>query len=268
MTTALITGASSGIGAAFAAKLAAQQHDLVLVARDEKRLAEVAKAATDAHGVSVEVLPADLIDPVARARVEARLRDPDRPIDLLVNNAGFGLGKRFTRTTVDEQDQLLDILVRAVLRLTHAALPGMIDRGQGAVVNISSIAGEVPYGTYGAAKAWVTSFSQGLAAELRGTGVRAMAVLPGFTKTEFQSRAGINRAGLPGFMWLDADAVVDGALRDLRRGRVVSVPTARYRVLTAAVRVTPRALLRASARRFRRSGVAFRPAKYGQNGQK
>ncbi|MCI0686732.1 MAG: SDR family oxidoreductase [Sporichthyaceae bacterium] len=250
MTTALITGASSGIGAAFAVKLAAQQHDLVLVARDEARLAEVAKAATDAHGVAIEVLPADLIDPVARARVEARLRDTDHPIDLLVNNAGFALGKRFTRTTVDEQDQLLDILVRAVLRLTHAALPGMIGRGHGAVINISSIAGEVPYGTYGAAKAWVNSFSQGLAAELRGTGVQVMTVLPGFTRTELQSRAGINRSSLPGFIWLDPSTVVDGALRDLSRGRVVSVPTVRYRLLTTAVRMTPRALLRASARRF------------------
>lgn len=250
MSTALITGASSGIGAAFAAALAARKHDLVLVARDEQRLAAVAQAAASQHAVATEVLPADLVDPDARGRVEERLRASEKPIDLLVNNAGFALGRRFLRTTVDEQEQMLDVLVRAVLRLTHAALPGMIERGHGAVVNVSSIAGEVPYGTYGAAKAWVTSFSQGLAAELRGTGVRAMALLPGFTRTEFQSRAGIRRGALPSFLWLDPAQVAEQALRDLDRGRVVSVPTARYRVLTAAARLTPRAVLRASARRF------------------
>ena len=250
MSTALITGASSGIGAAFAAALAARKHDLVLVARDEQRLAAVAQAATEQHGVAADVLVADLIDPIARGRVEERLRASEKPIDLLVNNAGFALGKRFARTTVDEQEQLLDILVRAVLRLTHAALPGMIERGHGAIVNVSSIAGEVPYGTYGAAKAWVTSFSEGLAAELRGTGVRAMALLPGFTRTEFQSRAGVRRSAIPSFLWLDPARVAEGALRDLDRGRVVSVPTTRYRVLTAAARLTPRAVLRASARRF------------------
>ena len=127
MSTALITGASSGIGAAFAAALAARKHDLVLVARDEQRLAAVAQAATEQHGVAAKVLPADLIDPIARGRVEERLRASDKPIDLLVNNAGFALGKRFARTTVDEQEQLLDVLVRAVLRLTHAALPGLIE---------------------------------------------------------------------------------------------------------------------------------------------
>jgi len=250
MSTALITGASSGIGAAFAAALAARKHDLVLVARDEQRLAAVAQAAATEHGVATEVLPADLVDQGACGRVEERLRATEKPIDLLVNNAGFALGRRFVRTTVDEQEQMLDVLVRAVLRLTHAALPGMIERGHGAVLNVSSIAGEVPYGTYGAAKAWVTSFSQGLAAELRGTGVRVMALLPGFTRTEFQSRAGVSRGAIPSFFWLDPAQVAEQALRDLDRGRVVSVPTARYRVLTAAARLTPRAVLRASARRF------------------
>ncbi|HKE51821.1 MAG TPA: SDR family oxidoreductase [Actinomycetes bacterium] len=250
MSTALITGASSGIGAAFAAALAARKHDLVLVARDEQRLAAVAQAAATEHGVATEVLPADLVDQGACGRVEERLRATEKPIDLLVNNAGFALGRRFVRTTVDEQEQMLNVLVRAVLRLTHAALPGMIERGHGAVLNVSSIAGEVPYGTYGAAKAWVTSFSQGLAAELRGTGVRVMALLPGFTRTEFQSRAGVSRGAIPSFFWLDPAQVAEQALRDLYRGRVVSVPTARYRVLTAAARLTPRAMLRASARRF------------------
>jgi short-subunit dehydrogenase len=137
MGTALVTGASSGIGAAFAAALAARKHDLVLVARDEQRLAAVAGAAAQQHGVSTEVLPADLIDPTARGRVEERLRAGEKPIDLLVNNAGFGLCHGFVRSTVDEQEQLLDIMVRAVLRLTHAALPGMIARGHGAVINVS-----------------------------------------------------------------------------------------------------------------------------------
>ena len=250
MGTALVTGASSGIGAAFAAALAARKHDLVLVARDEQRLAAVAAAAAQQHGVSTEVLPADLIDPIARGRVEERLRAGEKPIDLLVNNAGFGLCHGFVRSTVDEQEQLLDIMVRAVLRLTHAALPGMIGRGHGAVINVSSVAGEVPFGTYGAAKAWVTSFTEGLAGELHGSGVTAMALLPGFTRTEFQSRTGMDRSAIPDFLWIEAPQVAEAALRDLDRGRVVSVPTARYRVLATAARLAPHGLLRVSRRWF------------------
>jgi hypothetical protein len=166
-----------------------------------------------------------------------------------VNNAGFSLGRRFLRTTIEEQEKLLDVLVRAVQRLTYAALPGMVDRGRGAVVNISSVASHVPQSTYGAAKAWVTTFSGALALEMRGTGVRVMAVLPGYTRTEFQQRAGLRPRG-PRVLWLSADRVVDDALRDLHRGRILSIPSKRYRVLATLSRMSPRWVVRALTRRF------------------
>jgi uncharacterized protein len=248
-STALITGASSGIGAAFARRLAADGHGLVVVARDADRLRQLADQLSAKHGTAVEVVTADLADPVQLARVEARLSDPERPVDLLVNNAGFTLGRRFLRTTIEEQEQLLDLLVRAVQRLTYAALSGMVDRGRGAVVNVSSVASYVPQSTYGAAKAWVTTFSEALAVEMRGTGVRVMAVLPGYTRTEFQQRAGIGARG-PRMLWLSADRVVDGALRDLERGRIRSIPSKRYRVLATLSRMSPRWIVTAFTRRF------------------
>jgi short-subunit dehydrogenase len=248
-STALITGASSGIGAAFARRLAADGHGLVVVARDADRLQHLADQLSAQHGTIVEVIAADLADPVQLARVEARLSDPERPVDLLVNNAGFSLGRRFLRTTIEEQERLLDVLVRAVQRLTRAALPGMVDRGRGGVVNVSSVASYVSQSTYGAAKAWVTSFSEALAVEMRGTGVRVMAVLPGYTRTEFQERAGIRTRG-PRMLWLSADRVVDGALRDLKRGRSLSIPSKRYRVLATLSRMSPRWIVTALTRRL------------------
>jgi short-subunit dehydrogenase len=248
-STALITGASSGIGAAFARRLAADGHRLVLVARDADRLQQLADELSAEHGSTVEVMAADLADLVQLARVEARLSDPERPVDLLVNNAGFSLGRRFLRTTIEEQEKLLDVLVRAVQRLTYAALRGMVDRGRGAVVNVSSVASYVPRSTYGAAKAWVTSFSEALAVEMRGTGVRVMAVLPGYTRTEFHQRAGIRARG-SGMLWLSADRVADDAIRDLKRGRILSIPSKRYRVLATLSRMSPRWIVTGFTRRF------------------
>lgn len=240
MTTALVTGASSGIGAGFARHLAGRGHDLVLVARDTARLEETAARLAGEHGVRLEVLTADLTDRGQCALVEHRLADSGRPVDLLVNNAGFSLKGGLLTTTLADEERMLDLLVRAVLRLTAAAVPSMVGRGTGAVVNVSSIAGFVPGGTYNAAKAWVTTFTEGLAGELEGTGVRAMALCPGFTRTEFQQRMRISMRGIPGWMWCDVDEVVDTALRDLAKGRRVSIPGWRYRALQAAVRVAPR----------------------------
>jgi uncharacterized protein len=248
-STALITGASSGIGAAFVRRLAADGHALVLVARDADRLRQLADELSAEYGSPVEVMAADLADPVQLARVEARLSDPERPVDMLVNNAGSSLGRRFLRTTIEEQEKLLDVLVRAVQRLTYAALRGMVDRGRGAVVNVSSVASYVPRSTYGAAKAWVTSFSEALAVEMRGTGVRVMAVLPGYTRTEFHQRAGIGAHG-PGMLWLSADRVADEALRDLKRGRILSIPSKRYRILATLSRMSPRWIVTGFTRRF------------------
>jgi len=240
--TALVTGATAGIGLTFAHRLAGRGHDLVLVARDEARLESVAAELRTTYDVEVEVLVADLVVRDQLARVEARLRDGGRPVRLLVNNAGFGLKGRFLDNHVDDEQAMLDVLVTAVLRLSHAALGGMVERGQGGIINVSSVAAFLPRGTYAAAKAWVNSFSAWAAAEYRPAGVRVMALCPGFTKTEFHQRMAVTRGS--GFMWLDVDFLVDRALADFDRGRTTSIPGAHYRAIAAATRLIPaRALM-------------------------
>jgi hypothetical protein len=242
--TALITGSTSGIGLAFADLLAGEGSDLVLVARDAQRLSALADRLSAQHGVSVTWLAADLSTDEGCRTVMERLADPSAPIDLLVNNAGFGLKQPFVGGDLADEERLLDVLVRATLRLTHAVLPGMVDRGAGSVVNVSSVAGWVPMGTYAAAKSWVTVFTEGLAAELAGTGVTATAVCPGFTRTEFHERARMHTQAIPGWAWLDARRVAEEGLRAARSGRVISVPSKRYGSLSLAAQYAPRPLLR------------------------
>ncbi|MFP5253683.1 MAG: SDR family NAD(P)-dependent oxidoreductase [Actinomycetes bacterium] len=237
--TALITGPTAGIGACFAHQLARRGHDLVLVARDEQRLSALAAEVEREYGVSTEVLVADLSDRGALARVEARVADPDRPVDLLVNNAGFGHKRPFLENSVEDEQQMLDVLVTAVLRLSHAALGVMVARGDGAIINVSSVAGFLPRGTYSAAKAYVTSLSEWADLTYRDQGVRVMALCPGFTKTEFHQRMDVGRDSAPGWMWLEADRLVADALADLEKGRRVSVPSKRYKLLAGVARYTP-----------------------------
>lgn len=250
--TALVTGASSGIGKAFAERLAADGSDVVLVARDRERLETLAARLRAAHGVQAEVLVADLADPAQRRRVEERLSD-GAPVGLLVNNAGYATPGEFVDTPPDVLAANLEVNVGAVLALTRAALPGMQRRGSGAIVNVSSVAGFLPGrgSVYGAGKAYVTTLSQSLALSAAEHGVRVMALCPGYTKTEFHERIGQERTG-PGWLWMDADRVVDDALADLARGRVLSVPGAVYKGIYAATRIVPPSLVRRLAARSAR----------------
>lgn len=245
MATALITGPTAGIGRGFADALAARGLDLVLVARDEDRLIREAGRLSETYGVSCELMVADLSVRADVDRVADRLRTS--PVDVLVNNAGFGLRTPFAATEVDDEQRLLDVLVVAVMRLTHAALPGMVSRGRGSIINVSSVAGFIAGGTYSAAKSWVTVFSESLAEQQAGTGVRVVAVCPGFTHTEFHERAGIEMTSLPEWLWLDVDDVVEQALRDLARRRPVSIAGVPYKALSGLLQHGPRALARAAA---------------------
>jgi short-subunit dehydrogenase len=248
--TAMVTGATSGIGAAFAARLAASGYDLVLVSRDADRLGRAAGDLRSRHGVAVDVLPADLADPGELAGIEARLRD-GAPVDLLVNNAGMSLNKAFLRSSAEEEERLLRLNVTAVMRLTHAALPGMVDRRHGAVVNVSSVYGfaaVMPGSTYPASKAWVTNFTESVGLSVRRFGIRVMALCPGYTRTEFHSRAGIDMSKTPAWLWLDADRVVRDGLRDLARGKLLSVPDWRYKTVVFGMRHVPRRLLQRVAK--------------------
>ncbi|MBM0238974.1 SDR family oxidoreductase [Micromonospora sp. ATA32] len=242
---ALVTGATAGIGAAFARRLAADGWHLVLVARDVARLDESAAELTGRYGRQVETIPADLSTDDGCARIERRLADGS-PIDLLVNNAGISLNTPFLRSTVEDEARLLRLNVHAVMRLTLAALRPMTERRNGTVINVSSVAGfgaVMPGSTYSASKAWVTNFSESVGQSARPFGVRVMALCPGYTRTEFHDRAGINMSKTPEWMWLQADDVVDEALRDLRKGKMVSVPGWRYKLAVAGLRHAPRGLL-------------------------
>lgn len=243
MGVALVTGGTSGIGAAFARQLAARGYDIVLVARSSAGLESMASELR-ALGRTVEILPADLSDRKAVAKVAARLEDPERPIDMLVNNAGFGVHAALTDPDVSAHDRGFEVMIRAVLVLSGAAARGMLPRGTGAIVNVSSTAGFITMGSYSAMKAWVTSFTEGLAVELKGSGITVTALCPGWVRTEFHDRAGIKKSSIPNTMWLDAEPLVRAALRDVDRGKVISIPTIRYRLLIWLARHAPKSAIR------------------------
>jgi short-subunit dehydrogenase len=233
---ALVTGASAGIGRAFSEQLAARSTDLVLVARDEARLAALAGDLRARFRIEVEVLPADLLDDAQLETVAARLGAAERPIDLLVNNAGFGTFGHFADLDVQHELREVQLNVSALVRLTHAGLAAMEPRGSGAIVNVSSLAAYQPSpdsAVYGATKAFVNSFTHAVHEEARPKGVHVMAVCPGYTHTEFHDRAGLGTTQIPDFLWQSPDDVVRAALRDLDRRRSVSIPGAMNK--TAAV---------------------------------
>lgn len=249
---ALITGATAGLGASFARRLAAEGRDLVLVARDVDRLASSAAELRSRYPIEVEVLAADLSTHDGRTAVAARIGSVDRPVDSVINNAGFGLYSAFGKAPLVEEERLLDVNVGAVLALTHAAVNVMRPRDHGEIINISSVAGFVPRGaatTYAAGKAWVTTFTEGVASLLVGTGVRVTVVCPGFTHTEFHARADADMSSTPSWMWLNADRVVADGLADARAGKVVSIPSRRYRAILVLVKLLPRSVVRRAVAR-------------------
>jgi short-subunit dehydrogenase len=244
---AVVTGATAGIGAGFARRLSQEGYDLLLVARDPERLAKTAAELGDA-----QVLAADLSTPEGCDAVVERLGST--PVDLLVNNAGLGLNRGLLDNTLEREEYLLRLNVHAVLRLTMAVLPGMADRGSGDILNVSSIAGfgpVMPGSTYSASKAWVTNFSESIGALARPFGVRVMALCPGYTRTEFHERAGIDMKKTPDWMWLQVDDVVRTGLTDLRRGRAVSVPNWKYKMVVWGMRHLPRRLVSSVSRDVR-----------------
>jgi short-subunit dehydrogenase len=232
MSYALITGATAGIGESFTRLLAENKYDLILVARDRKRLSERAKYLTSTYKVDVEILSADLSNEKELAKVAKRLKDLKKPVDVLINNAGFGLNKSFLTSDIEGESALLDVLVKAPMQLSHAVLPVMKARNIGRIINVSSVAGWIAGGTYSAAKSYVTVFSESLHTELRGSNVKVTALCPGFTHTEFHARGKMNMKGLPNWLWLDADRVVADAWKANSKGKALAVPGFQYKVIT------------------------------------
>jgi short-subunit dehydrogenase len=241
---ALITGPTAGLGAGYARRYARDGFNLVLVARNVQRLEDLAAELRAANGVDVEVLPADLTAAADRSSVADRL---SAGVQVLVNNAGFGTSGEFWTAELTQLQAQLDVNVTAVMQLTRAALPPMLAAGSGTVINIASVAGLLSGrgSTYSASKAWVVSFTEGLANGLAGTGVSIHAVCPGFVHTEFHERAGIDMTSMPNIMWLNVDDVVAESLADVTKGKVISIPGLQYKVLTTVGRLVPRGLVRA-----------------------
>lgn len=259
-TRALITGGTSGIGAAFATELAARGTDLVLVARDADRLAGNAEELRRRYGVAVEVLTADLSDRDQVLIVAERIAAEADPVDLLVNNAGFGVHSQLCVTDFTPHEVAIDVMCRAVLILAGTAGRVFSDRAgsseqpaserRGDIINVGSTAGYVTMGSYSATKAWASVYSEALANELSGAGVGVTVLCPGWVRTEFHTRAGIGTSKIPGPLWLQPGPMVREALADAERNRVISIPSVRYKILIGAARLAPRTAIRAVSRRL------------------
>ena len=244
MSTALVTGATAGIGESFTRLLAEKGFDLVLVARDNKRLQERAKALSKKYKVEVEVLQADLSVPAQLAKVEKRLSNAKKPIEVLINNAGFGIKDSFLTSNIADEKRLIDVLAKTPMQLMHAVLPQMLDRNSGTIINVSSVASFIAGGTYSAAKSYLTVHTESLHTELSKTNIKISALCPGFTRTEFHQRGKMKMSGLPNFMWLEADRVVSESWRAAMAGKAICIPGWQYKILSTIARFGPRPLIR------------------------
>jgi short-subunit dehydrogenase len=239
---ALVTGATAGIGESFTRMLASKGFNIALVARDEARLHERAAALREKYGVQTFVLPADLATDKGCSAVEDYLKEFE--IEVLINNAGFGINKPFTASALDAEQNLLDVLVRTPMRLMHVVLPQMKTRNSGTVINVSSVASFIAGGTYSASKSYLTVLSESLHTELRGTNVKMNALCPGFTRTEFHERGRMRMKGLPEFMWLNSDQLVARSWADTQGGKAVSIPGWQYKLLFGFIALLPRPIVR------------------------
>jgi short-subunit dehydrogenase len=239
---ALVTGATSGIGESYSRLLAGNNYNIVLVARDLPRLQERAAALEAKFGISTHVIQADLATDEGCLKVEKYI--VENQIDVLVNNAGFGTSKAFTMSTLEVEQQLLDVLVRTPMRLMHVALPLMKARNNGIIINVSSVAGYIAGGTYSASKSYLTVLSESLNTELSATNIKVSALCPGFTRTEFHQRGKMSMKGLPNFMWLNSDRLVEQSWRDALKGKAVSIPGWQYKLLVFIVETMPRSIVR------------------------
>ena len=240
---ALVTGATSGIGESFTRLLASNKYNVVLVARDLPRLQERAQGLEAKYGIKTHVIQADLATEEGCLKVEKHILE--NQIDVLINNAGFGTSKAFTMSTLEIEQQLLDVLVRAPMRLMHVALPLMKQRNQGIIINVSSVAGYIAGGSYSASKSYLTVLTESLHTELAATNVKVSALCPGFTRTEFHQRGKMSMKGVPNFLWLNSDRLVEQSWKDVKKGKAVSVPGWQYKLLVFIVQtLVPRSLVR------------------------
>ena len=240
---ALVTGATSGIGESFTRLLASKKYNVVLVARDLPRLQERAQALEAKYGIKTHVIQADLATDEGCLKIEKYILE--NQVDVLINNAGFGTSKAFTMSTLDIEQQLLDVLVRTPMRLMHVALPLMKQRNEGIIINVSSVAGYIAGGSYSASKSYLTVLTESLHTELAATNVKVSALCPGFTRTEFHQRGKMSMKGLPNFLWLDSDRLVEQSWKDAMKGKPVSVPGWQYKLLVFVVQtLVPRSLVR------------------------
>ena len=239
---ALVTGATAGIGESFTRLLAANNYNIVLVARDAQRMQERAQQLESQFNISTHMIQADLATDIGCGLVESYIKN--NQIDVLINNAGFGLNKAFTLSEVDAEQQMLDVLVRTPMRLMHSVLPGMKERNKGVVINVSSVAGYIAGGSYSASKSYITVISESINTELAATNVKVSALCPGFTRTEFHQRARMSMKGLPSFMWLNSDKLVEKAWVDALKGRAISIPGWQYQLLVFIIHTVPRSLVR------------------------
>jgi len=239
---ALVTGATSGIGESFTRLLAENNYNIVLVARDMPRLQERARELEAKFRVETHIIQADLSTDAGCAAVEHYI--VNNQVDVLINNAGFGLNKAFTISDLDAEQQMFDVLIRTPMRLMHVALPLMKQRNKGVIINVSSVAGYIAGGSYSAAKSYLTVISESLHTELAGTNIKISALCPGFTRTEFHQRGRMSMKGLPSFLWLNSDKLVAKAWSDALKGEAVSIPGWQYQLLVFVIQTLPRSIIR------------------------